>query len=112
MSYSESDVLARITRLDRQELRIWVQQGWIVPAQGETGVVYDEIDVARIRLICDLRQDMTIPDDMVPVVLSLIDQVHGLRREFRTLAEAVEHQPEEIRAAVIAEFRTLTQDAD
>lgn len=99
---NERDVVAVVRRVELQELRFWVQEGWVRPAAGAAGPVFDDLDVARIRLVCDLRTDMSLPDDAVPVVLSLLDQVHGLRRELRSLAEAVDAQPAEIRQAIIA----------
>jgi hypothetical protein len=37
----------------------------------------------------------------MPVVLSLLDQVHGLRRELSALTGAVAGQPDEIRREII-----------
>ena len=105
----ERDVVATVRRVELQELRLWVNEGWIRPATGDAGPVFDDLDVARIRLICDLRTDMSLPDDAVPVVLSLLDQVHGLRRELRRLAEAVEAQPDEIRQAIVTARKTRGQ---
>lgn len=48
---------------------------------------------------------MSLPSEAVPVVLSLLDQIHGLRRELRDLAGAVDAQPEDIRHAIIKAFR-------
>lgn len=101
----ERDVVARVRRVRLAELRLWVSEGWIRPARGAGGPVFDELDVARIRLVCDLRKEMSLPNDAVPVVLSLLDQIHGLRRELRGLAEAVDEQPGETRQAIIAALK-------
>ena len=45
----------------------------------DTSLVFHEIDVARVRLIHDLRHDMDIGEDAIPLVLSLLDQVYDLR---------------------------------
>lgn len=100
MMLKERDVVARVRRVRLQELRLWVQEGWIRPATSPSGPVFDDLDVARIRLVCDLTKDMSLAADTVPVVLSLLDQVHGLRRELRLLAAAVDEQPEETRRAI------------
>jgi chaperone modulatory protein CbpM len=97
----ERDVLTRVRRVRLQELRLWVQEGWVRPASGDTGPRFDELDVARVRLLRDLRRDLSVPADTVPVILSLLDQVHGLRRELRSLAEAVDAQPDETRKAIV-----------
>ncbi|MCI2393890.1 chaperone modulator CbpM [Aliiroseovarius sediminis] len=109
---NEQDVVATVRRVELRELRLWVNEGWVKPAQGESGPVFDDLDVARIRLVCDLRTDMSLPDDAVPVVLSLLDQVHGLRRELRGLVEAVEAQPSVTKKAVIEAYRARLPDDD
>ncbi|MEL0020845.1 MAG: hypothetical protein VW709_13310 [Rickettsiales bacterium] len=48
---------------------------------------------------------MQIGEEALPVVLSLLDQLHGARRELRSLADAIERQPEDIRRQVLASFR-------
>ena len=101
----ERDVVAAVRRVELRELRLWVEMGWVKPAGSEHGPVFDDLDVARIRLVCDLRKDMDLPTDAVPVVLSLLDQIHGLRRELRGLAGAVDAQPAQIRQAVIEAYK-------
>lgn len=100
MILSEEMVQARIERLTRRDLRQWIRRGWVRPAQGVEGPVFDELDVARLRLICDLRKDMGLPSGAMPVVLSLLDQLHRSRREMRLLLAALDDQPEEIRLAI------------
>jgi len=105
MSLDERKVVARIERLTLRDLRLWVREGWVRPAQGERGPVFDEIDVARLRLLCDLRKDMDMPMDAMPTVLTLIDELHRTRRDLRRLTEALDEQPTEVRRAVIAAVR-------
>jgi chaperone modulatory protein CbpM len=64
-------------RLDPRAVGIWVDAGWLKPRH-EDDDHYSEIDIARARLIRDL-QDLGVNDDSIPIVLDLIDQVHGLR---------------------------------
>jgi len=101
----EHDVVATVRRVQLKELRLWVQEGWIKPAVSDDGPAFDDLDVARVRLVCDLRKEMSLPVDAVPVVLSLLDQVHGLRRELRDLAQAVDTQPPEVRRAISAAYQ-------
>lgn len=105
MSMDERGVVAQVARVTLRELRLWVREGWVQPAQGETGPVFDDVDVARIRLLCDLRKDMALPADALPVVLALIDRLHATRRDLRCLTEALEEQPEDIRRVVAEGFR-------
>jgi chaperone modulatory protein CbpM len=48
---------------------------------------FSDIDLARAQLIGDLRSDLGVNDEAVPIVLDLIDQIHGLRRLVRELVE-------------------------
>lgn len=105
MIYDEITVIREVRRISLDELRLCVEEGWVRPARAEIGPVFDELDIARLRLICDLREELALPDDALPVILSLIDQLHGMRRELHRLASAVESQPEEIRQAIIAACR-------
>lgn len=100
MRLTERDVLKRVRRLSRHDLHAWIRTGWVCPANAEGAFLFDELDVARLRLICDLRSDMGLPSDAVPMVLSLVDQLHGLRKELRSLLTVIDEQPSEIRDAI------------
>ena len=82
-----------------------MRDGWARPAVSETGPVFDDLDVARLRLLCDLRKDMALPSTAVPVVLTLIDRLHQTRRDLYTLLGALEDQPDSVRQAVEARLR-------
>lgn len=101
MRLDEKSVVAEVHRVTLRELRSWVREGWVQPAQGEVGPVFDEVDIARIRLLCDLRQDLALPADTLPVVLTLIDRLHEVRRDLRCLTDALAEQPEDVRQAVV-----------
>ena len=111
MNMDERSVVAEVRRVTLRELRLWVREGWVRPSQGERGPAFDEVDVARIRLLCDLRKEMALPSDALPVVLTLIDRLHETRRDLRDLTEALEEQPEEIRRSVVAGFRERRRDS-
>jgi chaperone modulatory protein CbpM len=96
---SERDLLTRVQRLTVTRLRVWVAQGWIKPvdraAQG-----FSEADLARAALICNLEDELGFTEEDVPVLLSLIDQIHGLRSELKGLLDVLEELPPDIRATV------------
>jgi chaperone modulatory protein CbpM len=96
----EEQMVARVARLEIETLRIWVSNGWLSPSDGPTGPGYEEADVARSELICDLCYDMGVCEESVPIILSLIDQVHDTRRILRALLDTLEQQPEEVRTRV------------
>lgn len=100
MSLSEKDVVALIGRVSVRRLRLWVRRGWVAPSVGSSGPVFDTLDVARINLLCQLKDDFGLSDDALPVVLSLMDQLYGTRRELKLLLDAVDRLPEDVRQAV------------
>jgi len=107
MSYDERTVVAWVERLTIRDLRSWVREGWVRPAQGEDGPFFDELDIARIRLLCDLRKDMAISGDTIPVILSLIDRLHKSQRELRMLRQAVDEQPEDLRLELLNRYESI-----
>jgi chaperone modulatory protein CbpM len=93
-------VTALFVDLPAQELTGWIERGWVMPEPAASGWVFQEIDVARVRLIHDLRRGMDVGEDTIPLVLSLLDQVYELRAQLKTVLRAVEAQPEEVRKAI------------
>jgi chaperone modulatory protein CbpM len=101
------DEILRHHRLTRIELDAWVQQRWVRPQTTASGLVFDEVDEARIGLICELRSAFTINDEALGVVLSLLDQLYAARRVLRSVEDAVAALPEPVRAEFRARLRSL-----
>jgi chaperone modulatory protein CbpM len=81
-------------RIDPQDLERWVAAGWLIPHENGSGRDYSEVDLARAHLVRDLR-DLGVSDEGIPVVLDLVDQLHGLRRMLRQVLAAIKVQQEE-----------------
>lgn len=79
------------------ELRAWIDEGWVRPERQRGVLIFREIDVARVRLIHDLRRDLAIGDEALPVVLNLLDQLYAMRRRLRLVNAAVAAQPPAVR---------------
>ena len=75
------------SHLDAQALDEWIESGWLRPHGNRSSREFSDVDLARARLIADLRGALGVNDEAVPVVLDLIDQIHGLRRLVRELLE-------------------------
>ena len=73
------------TGLQMQTLDVWLEQRWLIPEQTSAGANFSDMDVARARLIRDLKADFGINDEGVDVILHLVDQLHGLRRALEQL---------------------------
>jgi chaperone modulatory protein CbpM len=99
-------VLQQIAGLAPEELELWIASGWVMPDGVPDAWSFREIDVARIRLIVELRRDLDIDADTVPVILSLLDQLHTTRRDLAELCGAVASQPAPIRAAIAAAIKS------
>jgi chaperone modulatory protein CbpM len=90
-------VLARLPGLEAERLEAWVRQEWVRPVRRDGTLLFAEIDVARCHLILDL-QEMEVGEAAMPVVLSLLDQLHETRRQMRRLLGAL--GPEAVEEAV------------
>ena len=73
--------------IEQRTLLVWIDEGWLVPQREIAGLVLSEMDAARARLIRDLRENVGVNDEGIGVILSLVDQVHGLRSALRVLLE-------------------------
>jgi len=74
-------------QIDRDTLEVWIQEEWLVPSGSATEPVFSEADLARADLIRDLIHDLGVNAEGVGPILSLLDQLHGLRR---VLAEVLQ----------------------
>jgi chaperone modulatory protein CbpM len=72
-----------------QTLEFWLEQEWLIPQQVDTEMRFSDGDVARARLIQNLKADFGVNDQGVDVVLHLVDQLHGMRRAFAQLHKDV-----------------------
>ncbi len=101
-----SEVVLSVGRVGQVELRSWVERGWVVASQvGEAELHFSEIDIARVELICDLRHDMMVDEETMPLVLSLLDQVYALRRQMNVLTGPIQQQPEAVRRAILDQLK-------
>lgn len=91
-----------VSDLDPGELEEWIAERWVLPESGSGGYLFHEVDVARIRLIHEMRRELAIDTEAMPVVLGLLDQLYTLRRGLRRLNAVIDALPEETRAVVLS----------
>jgi chaperone modulatory protein CbpM len=84
-------------RLDHATLTAWIAEEWLVPHTAAAEPEFTEVDVARAELIRDLKEDLDVNDAGIGVILSLVDQVHGLRRTLAELLRDMRERPGELR---------------
>lgn len=79
--------------LQVQTLELWLEQQWLVPEQDSSGANFSDLEVARVRLIQELKADFGVNDEGIDVILHLMDQLHGLRRVLAELHEGIRETP-------------------
>ena len=99
------------TGLTTLRIERWTARGLLRPAGEPEAWTFEAIDVARVRLLAELGDDMGLDDDTVEALVGLIDQVHTLRDQLATLARAIAQQPPETREAIAATLRRLSGSA-
>jgi chaperone modulatory protein CbpM len=102
------ELLCRIKGLERHDLMRWVENRWVLPERRDQTWIFHEVDVARVELILEIRQEFAIEEDALPVVLGLLDQVYDLRRQLRRMCDALAAQPQEVQAAIKRALPPLT----
>jgi chaperone modulatory protein CbpM len=65
-------------------LTLWIERRWVCPPGGER---FRPVDLARIRLIMELRHDLLIEDSALELMLPLLDQLYAERARLRRLAD-------------------------
>jgi chaperone modulatory protein CbpM len=100
MTLDEQDLIREVGELSVQRLHRWIRLGWVRPERHEGTALYHDVDVARVRLLYELEHTAEFDDETLPLILSLVDQIHGLRNELRSLAQAVGEQPAHVRERI------------
>jgi len=94
-------VCATVPGLTEADLWHFVEAEWVRPARQDDKPIFSEADLARIRLIQDLRTTLEVEEPTLPLVLSLLDQLYATRRQLRLLLETASP---ELRAQLVARF--------
>ncbi|HZF36235.1 MAG TPA: chaperone modulator CbpM [Candidatus Angelobacter sp.] len=89
MMFSLQQVVTEIG-VTETDLQLWIDQRWVLPHKREDSFIFDDVDIARARLIRELRVDLMVNEEAIPVVLSLLDQVHALRRALARVNSAID----------------------
>jgi chaperone modulatory protein CbpM len=103
--YSETEVVATVEGLTVRRLRSFVAANCVAPDEREGRLVFGEADLARLNLLSELSSDFEMDEEAAALVLSLVDQIHGLRRQLRGLGEALADEPADVRARIRARLK-------
>ncbi len=103
---SEDEALAAVPGLTRARLTAFVEAEIVRPVREGTGAAarccFRRIDIARMQLLCELADDLALDEASLGVVMTLLDQLHTVRRELHAVLRAVEAEPPEVRARIAA----------
>ncbi len=91
-------LLRQVRGLEVAELEEWIEARWVRPDRVASGYVFHEVDIARVHLIVELRHELLVDADAMPVILNLLDQVYALRNRLKSVAAAIETLPLETQA--------------
>ncbi len=100
-SLTEEELIETVSRLTSLRLSEYLAAEIVIPEQTDRGLVYHSLDVARLELACELHEQYDMEADALAMMISLIDQMHGLRAELREVLSAVEAQPDPVRQTLI-----------
>jgi chaperone modulatory protein CbpM len=106
---SLSDLLRVSQGLTTVHVERWVARGLLRPSGSAEAWRFESVDVARVRLLVELVDDIGLDDDTVEAVIALIDQVHTLRGQLGQLATAIAQQPPETREAIAVALKKLSE---
>lgn len=95
-------LIATMPEFQRSEVEDWIASDWVRPLKRSENWLFDDIDVARMRLIRDLRFDLRLDEHALPFVLHLLDQLYDARRGLHRVRKALETDvPEEVRTVML-----------
>jgi chaperone modulatory protein CbpM len=101
---TEDEVLAAIPGLTRTRLFAFIETRLVIPLcqESETALAHSfrQVDFARLRLLCELTDDLDLDEPALGVVIALIDQLHAARQDLLAVARAVQAEPPEVRARI------------
>ena len=79
MMITKLDFLSR-AQIDQETLEICISEEWLLPGETKGELAFSEIDLARAKLIRDLKHDMGVNNEGIGIILDLLDQMHSLRK--------------------------------
>ena len=111
--FTLTETLSELPDLSDDQLQAYIRAGVVVPVQSGSGPLFRELDIARLHLVVDLAEGYQLDEDALAMVLSLVDQLHGLRGDMHAILDAVAREPAETRARLktaIREVRIVVRD--
>ena len=100
-------LLAELPELSSEQIDRYIAAGVVVPVQSDHGPLFRDIDLARLHLVADLAEGYHLDEEALNLVLSLVDQLHGLRGDMRAILDALAREPVETRVRLKTAIREV-----
>ena len=71
----ETQEFVRRSHLDTPTLDAWVEAEWLIPVSSGKTLDFSDADLARVRLIRDLKVDFGVNDEGIAIVLHLLESI-------------------------------------
>ena len=97
---TQDQAIAAVPGLSHTRLAAFLEAELIAPPSLYSEPVFHPVDLARLALLCDLADHFDLEGDALGVVIGLIDQLHATRRSLHAIAEAMNAEPQDLRARV------------
>ena len=103
------ELLREHRRLTTVHVERWVARGLLRPTGTVEAWSFEQVDVARARLLAELADELGFDEESGETVVDLVDQVHTLRRQLDLLGRAIAEQPAATREAIAAALDRLAR---
>lgn len=105
--YSLQETLSAVPDLTAEQLQRYISVGVMHPVQSDNGPLFREVDLARLNLLSDLSEGYHLDEEALGLVMSLLDQLHGLRGDMRAMLDALSREPVETRDRIRTTIREV-----
>ena len=95
--FTVQETLTAVAELTPDQLDRYIRAGVVQPVSTTEGPVFRELDIARLSLLVDLSEGYALDDEGLALVMSLLDQLNGVRADMRAILDAVAQEPPETR---------------
>lgn len=94
--------------VSQAEVTAWIDKRWVLASEEDGRYLFDDADLARIKLIAELHRDLGVNEEAMPLVLRLLDQIYTLRRVLGELHDAIEELPKDVRVELQSRLSKAT----
>lgn len=98
--FTFAQAVAHVPGLTHTRLEAFIAADLVLPACAADVPSLCAADLARLQLLCELADHFDLDADALGVVIGLIDQLHDARQRLFAIAQAMEAEPQDLRARI------------